>query len=98
MKIHLQQLIGSEVRDGAGKRIGRIEAVHAHRTNDACFIDEYHLGAGAWLERVGISALRLAGWRRFNKPLRVPWQQLDITDPDHPKLRCTKAELMALQS
>lgn len=28
---------------------------------------------------------------------RVPWQQLDLSDPAKPKLRCTLAELEALQ-
>jgi len=97
MKIHLQHLIGSAVQDTEGVRVGRVEAVHAHRTSDACLIDEYHLGSAAWLERIGISALRLIGWPSRKEPLRVPWQQLDISDPNHPKLRCTKAELLSLQ-
>jgi hypothetical protein len=27
----------------------------------------------------------------------VPWQQLDLTDPDHPRLNCTLAQLAEMQ-
>jgi hypothetical protein len=91
--VRLQALVGELVRDVNGARVGRIRSVHAEREGDDCVVREYELGAAALLSRLGLSALRLAGWTHHGEPLRVPWDQLDISDPEHPRLRCAKEEL-----
>jgi hypothetical protein len=91
--IRLQALVGELVRDVNGERVGRIRSVQAERVGDECLVRDYELGGEALLSRLGISALRLVGWRRGGEPLCVPWDQLDVSDPEHPRLRCTKEEL-----
>jgi sporulation protein YlmC with PRC-barrel domain len=91
-KVHLERLLGRQVRDTEGARVGRILSVRAERQGQECLIREYHLGAAALMARLGLSALRLAGWPR-RKPLVVPWDLLDLSDPDRPLLRCSLAEL-----
>ena len=92
MKVHLEDVVGAKVVDRDGKSAGRITAVRAHRDGKACVIDEWHLGAAGLLERLGIG---LFGLPMRSEPLRVPWQELDLSDPKRPRLRCSIEELPA---
>ncbi|HEX9942548.1 MAG TPA: hypothetical protein VGG03_11055 [Thermoanaerobaculia bacterium] len=92
-KVRLELLLGKLVRDPEGAKAGRILSVRAERQGDECLIREYHLGAAALMARLGISALRLMGWPIPKKPLAVPWDLLDLSDPDRPLLRCSLSEL-----
>ena len=90
--VHLELLVGREVHDSEGKRVGRILSVTAEREGEDCVIREYLLGPAALLRRLGITTLRLVGFRH-REPLRVPWDQLDLSDPEKPRLRCRAEEL-----
>jgi hypothetical protein len=85
-KIRFELLLGRMVRDPEGVGVGRIFSAHAEIEGADCVIREYLLGLGALMARFGISQSR---W----KPLRIPWDLLDIADPEHPRLRCSAAEL-----
>lgn len=91
-KVHLELLLGRKVYDPDGVRVGRIFSVLAEREGEDCVIREYHLGAAALLSRLGITALRLVG-RHRHEPIRVPWDQLDLSDPEKPRLKCRTDEL-----
>jgi hypothetical protein len=93
--VHLELLLGKLVCDPDGARAGRILSVQAEADGDECVIREYHLGTAALLERLGFTILRIAGWPRFKEPLRVPWDQLDLSDPERPRLCCRVEELKA---
>ncbi|HEX3125846.1 MAG TPA: hypothetical protein VH394_00805 [Thermoanaerobaculia bacterium] len=90
-KIRFQELLGKMVRDPKGVGVGRIFSAHAEIEDDGAVIREFLLGPGALLERFGISVRR---W----EPMRVPWDLLDIADPQHPRLRCSAAELAGRRS
>jgi len=92
--IHFEHLLGCEVRDPDGKRVGRILAVSTRRDGDDCVVHEYLLGTAALLTRLGISAQRLVGMKIDRKPLCVPWDLLDLRDPRKPKLKCSREELL----
>lgn len=92
-KVHLELLIGKLVRDPDNVKAGRILSVHAEIEGTECVVREYDLGAAALMENLGISILRVAHGVFRMEPLRVPWDQLDLSDPDHPRLRCRVAEL-----
>lgn len=93
MNVRLQDLNGRRVRDVDGKIAGRIGEVVAERIGADCHVIEYLLGPAAYLSRLGITAERLVGLKRRRGPLRVPWNQLDLTDPTHPRLRCRVSDL-----
>jgi hypothetical protein len=95
-KVHVELLLGCRVRDADGTVIGRIESIRAERRGDHCFVEEYQLGAAAYLSRLGISTASLVGWPLARQPLRVPWDQLDLSDPQQPRLRCTLQQLKAM--
>ncbi len=88
--VRLQDLLGSRVRTRDGRVVGRIEEVCAERRDDVHEVTEYHIGAGALLERWGM-VRRLLGKRPGLLVAR--WDQIDITAPESPVLTCSPAEL-----
>jgi hypothetical protein len=92
-KVHLELLIGKLVRDPEGARVGRIFSIRAEQEGEDCIVREFDLGAAALLANLGISIPRLTGPRW--EPRRVPWDLLDLSDPEHPRLRCLLSELGA---
>ena len=96
--VEVQQLLGKRVRDEAGRVAGRIESIRAEKIGPRCLVHEYLLGTGAFLTRLGIHTSFLFGFNPVPRLLRVPWRQLDLTDPSHPRIRCSVGELQALQS
>jgi hypothetical protein len=64
---------------------------------------EYWIGIAATIERLsawnlGVGLLRLLGVRRLNLGYRIPWNKLDLADPDHPRLLCSVDELQKIES
>ena len=90
--IHAELLLGRRVLDVNDRVVGRIRSIHAQRRGRDFFVEEYLIGPAAILEVLGISTRRLVGLR-FDEPIRIPWQMLDLSDPERPRLRCTKEEL-----
>jgi len=90
--VNLELLLGREVHDSEGKRVGRLLSVTAEREGDDCVVREFLLGPAALLKRLGISTLHIVG-RQRHKPVAVPWDQLDLSDPKKPRLRCRAADL-----
>ncbi|MBO9136491.1 PRC-barrel domain-containing protein [Rhizobium sp. B230/85] len=93
----LQDLIGRQVLDQNGNPIGHIEEVVAARVGNDLLVSEYHIGAFALLERlssgeIGRSFLRFLGAGRGDG-MAVPWDRLDLTSLDRPKLTCDVNEL-----
>jgi sporulation protein YlmC with PRC-barrel domain len=86
-KVHLELLVGKLVRDADGKRVGRIRSVHAEKEGDDCVVRHYELGGAAMLHRLGLSTLRLVGWPLHREPRKIPWDQMDLSDPERPKLK-----------
>src|SRR3954471_3396220 len=101
-ELHLELLIGKRVLGEHGKPIGRLEEIVAEVKGTECLISEYHVGAYATFERlsawsIGRAILRLFGARNRQKSYRVPWDKLDLGDPDRPQLRCAESELKTLE-
>jgi sporulation protein YlmC with PRC-barrel domain len=99
-EIHLELLLGKQVLDSTGKPVGRLEEVRAEPQGDAWVIQEYLIGSAALLERlsawtIGLRLVHWLGARKIYGGYRVPWDQLDLSDPEHPHLCCTLQELKA---
>ena len=87
--VRLELLIGTPLLSKDGKRVGRIEEVLA---GDRREITEFHVGAGALLER--LSALGLFAAKK--KGYRVRWDQIDWSNRKRPRLVCEVNELKPL--
>jgi sporulation protein YlmC with PRC-barrel domain len=99
--INVELLLDKEVKDSEGRSAGRIEEIRARREGEEIAVEAYHLGPEALLERLAAPVMRLSlmralGFHRHSLSLRVPWDQLDLSDPEKPVLRCPREELVKL--
>lgn len=100
-ELHLERLIGRQVHDSAGQPVGRIEEIRAEQQGDEWVIQEYLIGTAAILERlsawtIGLGILHLLGAHKLHGGYRVPWDKLDLSNPQHPRLRCSIAVIKEL--
>ncbi|HWS71770.1 MAG TPA: hypothetical protein VN605_06625 [Thermoanaerobaculia bacterium] len=96
--VAIQDLVGARVRDTNGHVAGRVHTIRAERIGPRCVVHEFQLGRNAWLSRIGAGSRHLFGFEGEKGLLRVPWQQMDLTEPSKPRLRCTIEELKSMQS
>lgn len=97
IEINAELLIGRKVCDTNGEKVGRIEEFRVTSEEKACLVEGYLVGTSALIDR--LSAWTLI--RPIHKSLRgrmfsvyeVPWEQMDLSDPEHPRLRIPKSEL-----
>ena len=97
IEINAELLLGRKVHDVNVEKVGRIEEFQVERGDNACLVKAYLIGTSAVIDR--LSAWTLI--RPIAKSLRnrafsvyhVPWEEMDLTDPEHPKLRISKSEL-----
>lgn len=90
-ELRLERVLGRRVLARNGKAVGRIEEFRAERQADGFLVTEYVLGVEGLLERLHVG-LRLL--LRMSKGGRVArWDQIDLRDPEHPRLTCSEDEL-----
>jgi sporulation protein YlmC with PRC-barrel domain len=95
-EIRLEQLIGRRVVDGRGRVVGRLEEVHAEREEGEWIVREFVLGVGGLVERLAAGDLVASLLGRFApEPRRhvVPWDAIDLTDAERPRLTRSLTEL-----
>ena len=98
-EVKLELLLGTRVVDSNGDRVGRIEEVLADRHGDQLLVTHYLVGRYALFERfsiyhIGVGLMSYLGSRAHSaNPHRIPWDVMDLSDPEHPRLTCTIDEL-----
>jgi sporulation protein YlmC with PRC-barrel domain len=98
-EVKLELLLGTRVVDINGARVGRIEEVLADRDGEELLVTHYLVGRYGLFERfsiyhVGVGLLRYLGSRAHSaKPHRIPWDKLDLSDAEHPRLTCSIDQL-----
>ncbi len=91
-EVHIEAIVGRKVLDPDGRSIGRLEEVRVEQQGTRYVVSEYLIGQGALLERLSVGTVRrreagvTGGYRAW-------WHQLDLADPEHPRLRCRVEEL-----
>jgi sporulation protein YlmC with PRC-barrel domain len=98
MDLNVELLIGREVHDADGNKVGRIEEFRVTQTDRSCTLDAYLIGASALIQRLSAWTLvrpisRGLRSRNIYSVYEVPWQDMDLTDPARPRLRISKGEL-----
>jgi sporulation protein YlmC with PRC-barrel domain len=98
MDVRVELLVGTTVHDIDGKKIGRIEEIRVERQETALLVETYLIGASALIERLSAWTLvrpikRLLRTRHIYSLYEVPWQEMDLSDPNRPKLRTAKRDL-----
>jgi sporulation protein YlmC with PRC-barrel domain len=97
MEVHLELLIGKKVLTLNGTSLGRLEEVHADVRGGRCYVEEYLVGTNAIFDRlsaltIGRAILGVAS-RWLKTSYRIPWDKLDLSDPNKPKLKCKVTQL-----
>jgi len=96
-EIPFERLLGREVRDVDGRRAGRLEEVHARRRGGELLVTEYVLGTAGFVERLSLGPVlrALLGSRFYPEAARytIDWDELDLADPERPRLKGRVAEL-----
>jgi hypothetical protein len=91
-EVHVERLIGRTVHDDAGERVGRICEIIARKEDDDFVVSSYIVGPIAWIHRFAVTGLGLR-MRGLGRVYRVEWDQMDLSDPDHPRLTCGRGDL-----
>ncbi len=96
-EISISQLLGKRVVDSNGEPIGRIHEIRVERGDESCPVEEYLVGKRAILQRLATWAVPSHIGRmiesRIAKGFGIPWDQMDLTDPEHPRTTVRKEEL-----
>ncbi len=96
-EIRVEALLSRRVRALNGRVVGRIEEMRAAPRGRNTVITEYLLGPAGLLERLSVNFSWLPPLRRFAskrvRRYRVGWQQIDLSDAERPRLRCSVDEL-----
>ena len=90
--IRLDRLVGREVHTANNRRLGRLEEFRAERRGKDWYVSEYVVGTAGLLERLGLGLRLILGLER-GAGYVVRWDQLDLSNADHPRLTCPVAEL-----
>jgi hypothetical protein len=93
--VRLERLLGRCVLAANNRSIGRIEEFRAERQGSGWVVVAYAIGRGGLWERLGVGARLLFGIRTSGGYL-ARWDQVDVSNPDVPRLRCHVDELQKL--
>jgi hypothetical protein len=92
--LRLDRLLGRKVVGLNSQRVGRLEEFHVETRGRESVIVEYVLGAAGLLDRLHVGVKLVLGMKIGGYVAR--WDQLDISDPDRPRLTCGVKELRKL--
>jgi len=93
-EIHLDRLLGRVVVTRNNQPVGRLEDCRAEKHGAECVVTEYLIGGAGLFERLGVGLRLILGLRPRGYVAR--WDQLDISDPERPRLTCGVNELRLL--
>jgi len=85
--LRLEQLIGREVVDLRGRKVGRLTELRAEPRDGTLEITSFLIGSWGMLERLAMQRLFPA------RGYRARWDQIDLSDPERPRLTCYRSEL-----
>jgi len=94
-EFYLDQLLGRTVVAGNNRHVGRLEEFHCEQRGEYFHIVKFVIGSAGLMERLNVGVKALFGVGAGGKVAR--WDQIDISDPEHPRLTCSVDELGQLQ-
>jgi sporulation protein YlmC with PRC-barrel domain len=99
-EIHLELLLGKKVFALNGQSIGRLEEARAELNERGhAFVAEFLVGSYAILQRLSVWRIGRAILRTLHvrkNTYRVNWDQIDLSDPQRPQLKCEVDELVTM--
>ncbi|HEX8944767.1 MAG TPA: hypothetical protein VF785_16625 [Gemmatimonadaceae bacterium] len=95
-ELHVEQLLGKRVRDADGRVVGRLEEFHVEVIDGDYAVTEFLIGPEAALQRIGVFLTQLPFFQLIPLSKReycVSWILMDLSDPEHPRVRARRDEL-----
>ncbi|MEO6877784.1 MAG: hypothetical protein ABI205_04840 [Gemmatimonadaceae bacterium] len=95
-EVHVERLLARRVRDADGVDVGRLEEFRVEVIDGEASITEFHIGGGAFVERIVGFAAELPFISMLPIPryeYRVSWRDIELSNERPPRLRVRKAEL-----
>ena len=89
-ELRVELLMGRKVVDRNGKKAGRIEEIVAEYRDADLIVTEVHLGRIGFAERF---SLRTMFGMKEKSRSKIRWSDLDLSDPDRPRLTLSLDEL-----
>jgi len=93
--LRLDRLLGRKVLTANNRSLGRLEEFRAERRGSAWVVTEYVIGSAGLLERLDLGVRLVLGIAR-PRGFIARWDQLDLTNPDRPRLTCSVDDLARL--
>jgi len=90
--VRLDRLVGRKVLTGNNRVLGRLEECRAERRGDSWVVTEWLIGSAGLMERLGFGVRMILGLRA-GRSFVARWDQLDLSNPDRPRLSCSTEEL-----
>ena len=90
--VRLDRLIGRKVLTGNNRVLGRLEECRAERRGESWVATEWLIGSAGLMERLGFGVRMILGLRA-GRSFVARWDQLDLSNPDRPRLKCSAEEL-----
>ena len=90
-EFHLDRVIGRMLLAGNNRPVGRIEEFRAVQHGDYFDLTEFLIGSAGLMNRLNVGVRALFGKGRSGKIAR--WDQVDLSDPERPRLPCSVDEL-----
>jgi len=91
--LHLELLLGREIVDANGKKVGRLEEAIAEKRGGEWVVTEFLCGRFGMMERFSVHHFgsmlmhMLGATGTTAKAQRIRWEDLDLSDPEHPRLK-----------
>lgn len=90
--IRLDRIIGRRVRTANNRPFGRLEECRVERRGSEWVVTEWVVGPAGLLERLGLGVRLIVGAGSSGSYI-IRWDQLDLTNPDRPRLACAIDDL-----
>ncbi len=92
--LRVERMLGRQILARNNQSMGRLEEFRAEKQGRDWIVVEYAIGAAGLLERLGVGLKLLFGHHGGGYVAR--WDQLDISDPERPRLTCEVSALRKL--
>lgn len=90
--LRLDRVIGRRVLMANNRPLGRLEECRVVRRGQSWEVSEWVVGPAGLLERLGLGARLLVGGARGASYV-LRWDQLDLSNPEQPRLTCRVDDL-----
>ncbi|HUQ47681.1 MAG TPA: hypothetical protein VM053_05475 [Gemmatimonadaceae bacterium] len=102
-ELNLYELLGRKVCDANDEYAGCIEEIEVERGDEKCAVKCYLVAHRGLIARITSWAIADSLQKAIpvsekSLPYRVPWNQMDLTVTEHPRITVAQAELRKARS